>query len=212
MTSRREFLKASGRGALVCFTPGLPAVFANTANCASESADEKVLVVVQLDGGNDGINTLVPYADDGYAKARKTLFQKKSELHRLNDHVGFHRSMKAAFELFKDDRLAIVQGVGYPNPNRSHFSSMRIWQTASLDSEDHAGYGWLGSALEQAADSEAHDKASIDQNGIFVGEQETQSLYGGGERTQLACLARKICNSRCLRFSQLIRVSQPAAV
>ena len=90
MTSRREFLRVSGGGALASFSPCLPSVFANTANSAGESADSKVLVVIQLDGGNDGINTLVPYADDGYARARKKLFQRTSELHRLSDRVGLH--------------------------------------------------------------------------------------------------------------------------
>lgn len=180
MKSRREFLKVSGGGALVSFAPWLPTVFANTANASDASADESVLVVIQLDGGNDGINTLVPFADDGYAKARNKLLQKTSELHKLNDHVGLHRSMKAAYELFQDDRLAIIQGVGYPNPNRSHFSSMKIWQTASMDSEDHAGYGWLGSALDQAAaDREGQSEASAAKNAIFVGEQEMPvALWG----------------------------------
>ncbi len=180
MTSRRAFLKVSGGSALVSFSPLLPSVFANTAYASGASADEKVLVVIQLDGGNDGINTLVPYADDGYAKARQKLLQKTSELHKLNEHVGLHRSMKAAFELFEDDRLAIVQGVGYPNPNRSHFSSMKIWQTASIDSEDHAGYGWLGSALDQAAENtEGQNEASTAQPAIFVGGQETPvALWG----------------------------------
>lgn len=165
---------------MVSFSPLLPSVFANTASISGASADEKVLVVIQLDGGNDGINTLVPYADDGYARARKKLFQKTSELHKLNDQVGLHRSMKAVFELFEDDRLAIVQGVGYPNPNRSHFSSMRIWHTASIDSEDHAGYGWLGTALDQGAgNNEGQPKASTAQNAIFVGGQDTPvALWG----------------------------------
>ena len=180
MTSRREFLKVAGGGTLVSFSPLLPSLFASTASASGASADEKVLVVIQLDGGNDGINTVVPYADDGYARARKLLLQKTSELHKLNDHVGLHRSMKAAFELFEDDRLAIVQGVGYPNPNRSHFSSMKIWQTASIDSADHGGYGWLGSALDYAAeDVERPNEASTAQNAIFVGGQETPvALWG----------------------------------
>lgn len=190
MTSRREFLKVAGGGALVSFSPLLPSVFANTASASGASADEKVLVVIQLDGGNDGINTLVPYADDGYARARKSLFQKTSELHKLNDHVGLHRSMKAAFELFEDDRLAIVQGVGYPNPNRSHFSSMKIWHTASIDSADHDGYGWLGSALDQAAnDTEGQNEASTTRNAIFVGVQETPVALWG-RRSSAICLSR----------------------
>lgn len=190
MKSRRAFLKVSGGSALVSFSPLLPRVFANTASLSGTTTDEKVLVVIQLDGGNDGINTLVPYADDGYARARKKLFQKTSELHKLNDHVGLHRNMKAAFEVFEDDRLAIVQGVGYPNPNRSHFSSMKIWQTACLDSEDHSGYGWIGSALDLTAkDIEGQNEASTAKNAIFVGEQETPVALWG-RRSSAVSLSR----------------------
>ena len=71
-----------------------------------------------------------------------------ARLHKLNDLVGLHPQMRAAKELFDDGRLTIVQGVGYPNPNRSHFESMRIWQTARFDTEEHQGYGWLGRALD----------------------------------------------------------------
>ena len=105
------------------------------AKAATAEADGKVLVVIQLDGGNDGINTVVPFGDDGYAKARVKLRLDTNKLHKLNDHVGLHPQMQSAKALFDDGRLAIVQGVGYPNPDRSHFRSMRIWQTASMDDE-----------------------------------------------------------------------------
>ena len=95
--------------------------------------------------------------------------------------------MKAAYELFEDDRLAIVQGVGYPNPNRSHFSSMKIWHTASMDSEDHASYGWLGSALDQAESHvEGKDEASTSKHAIFVGGQETPVALWGRRSTAVS--------------------------
>ena len=127
----------------------LPTLFANTARAVTAAPDDRVLVVIQLDGGNDGLNTVVPYADDGYGRARNKLRLETDKLHKLSDHVALHPNMRAAKELFDDGRLSIVGGVGYPNPDRSHFRSMAIWQTAKFDDAQHRGYGWLGSALDQ---------------------------------------------------------------
>ena len=84
---------------------------------ASEATNDKILVVIQLDGGNDGINTLVPYNDEGYAKHRTALRIPTDKLIKINDRVGFHPALRPVANLLEDSRLAIVQGVGYPNPN-----------------------------------------------------------------------------------------------
>lgn len=86
---------------------------------------------------------------NGCQVACEKLRLPSDRLHKLDDHVGLHPSMRSAKELFDGGRLAIVQGVGYPNPDRSHFRSMKIWQTASFNDADHDGYGWLGRALDQ---------------------------------------------------------------
>jgi len=173
MLSRRRFLQASS---LVSLSPLLPSVFSNTARAAAAAPDARALVVIQLDGGNDGINTVVPYADDEYGRARDKLRLDKHELHKLDDRLALHRSMKGAKELFDDERLCVVQGVGYPNPDRSHFRSMRIWQTASFDDDKHDGYGWLGGALDQWATQLKDDAIA---NAIYVGEQATPvALWG----------------------------------
>jgi uncharacterized protein (DUF1501 family) len=112
--------------------------------------DGRILVVVQLDGGNDGINTVVPYADPGYARHRKVLRLANERLIKVDDHVGLHPTMAKAGKLLETGRLAIVPGVGYPNPSRSHFQSMAIWQSARLDAEEQGGQGWLGRAFEAA--------------------------------------------------------------
>ena len=96
-------------------------------------SDGRVLVVVQLDGGNDGINTVVPFADEGYAKYRKALRLPTKQLIKVDGEVGLHPAMREAGKLLESGRLAIVPGVGYPNPSRSHFESMAIWQSARLD-------------------------------------------------------------------------------
>jgi uncharacterized protein (DUF1501 family) len=145
MLSRREFLRKTS---LVSLYPVVPLALGRLAAAATAEPDSNVLVVIQMDGGNDGINTVVPYGDDEYGRNRDTLRLDAAKLHKLNDHVGLHPQMRAAKELFDDGRLTIVQGVGYPNPDRSHFRSMRIWQTARFDAADHNGYGWLGRALD----------------------------------------------------------------
>src|SRR5437660_2859050 len=124
MFSRRDFLKGVS---LVALAPTVPVFLARTARAAAPAKDARILVVIQLDGGNDGINTIVPFADDGYAKCRKALRLAKPQLIKVSDGVGLHPQMAGAGKLLESGRLAIVQGVGYPNPNRSHFESMAIW-------------------------------------------------------------------------------------
>ncbi len=128
MFSRRQFLE---RSSLLALAPTVPTFLAQTVPAAVKpDRDNRVLVVIQLDGGNDGINTVVPYADEAYAQNRKELRIRTDKLIKVNDQVGLHPAMKAAAELLDDGQLAIVQAVGYPNPNRSHFRSMAIWHTA----------------------------------------------------------------------------------
>jgi uncharacterized protein (DUF1501 family) len=126
----------------------VPDFLAQTARAAVPDRDGRILVVIQLDGGNDGINTVVPYADEGYAKCRRALRLPKDQLVKVNDSVGLHPAMGDAGQLFESNQLAIVQGVGYPNPSRSHFASMAIWHTARFDPEQHNGLGWLGRGLD----------------------------------------------------------------
>src|SRR6201993_2136197 len=124
MFSRREFLHTS---TLVALTPTVPAFLAQTARAAAPQRDGRVLVVVQLNGGNDGINTVVPFKDEGYAKHRKVLRLPADRLLKVDKELGLHPAMRDAAKLLEGGRLAVVQGVGYPNPSRSHFKSMAIW-------------------------------------------------------------------------------------
>lgn len=123
-----KFLKAMEQGNLV--PPG-----------------NKVLVVVQLSGGNDGLNTVIPYRNDIYYKMRPTLGIKREQALALNDELGIHPALKSFKALYDDGALGILNSVGYPNPDRSHFRSMDIWQSAS-DSKDYWGTGWLGRYLD----------------------------------------------------------------
>lgn len=123
-----KFLKAMEQGQLV--PPG-----------------NKVLVVVQLSGGNDGLNTIIPYRNDIYYKLRPQLGIKRQAALSLNDELGIHPALKSLKGLYDDGSLGILNSVGYPNPDRSHFRSMDIWQSAS-DSRDYWGTGWLGRYLD----------------------------------------------------------------
>src|SRR5262245_53396175 len=187
-SSRRDFLK---RASLLALAPTLPGFLAQTARAAKPDKDGRALVVVQLDGGNDGINTVVPYADEGYAKYRRTLRLAKERLHKIDDRVGLHPAMGDAAKLLETGRLAIVQGVGYPNPSRSHFKSMAIWQSADVnlprgdapDEETRAAHGWLGRAFDGAPPLASGSPASI-----FVGLQPPP-LALRGRRSVASALA-----------------------
>src|SRR5215470_607210 len=155
MFSRREFLRTAS---LVALAPTVPGFLARTARAAAPARDGRILVVIELNGGNDGINTVVPFADEGYAKYRKVLRLPADRLIKVDKEVGLHPAMGDAAELLESGRLAVVQGVGYPNPTRSHFKSMAIWHSADVnlrkedvvDAESKAVYGWIGQALDAA--------------------------------------------------------------
>jgi uncharacterized protein (DUF1501 family) len=149
MLARRDFLKTGLRASsLLALAPAVPGFLAETARAAGPQRDGRVLVIIELSGGNDGINTVVPFADEGYAQHRRVLRLPKGRLLRVNDQVGLHPALRGAAALLEGGRLAIVQGVGYPNPNRSHFESMAIWQTARLHDPAHQPAGWIGRALD----------------------------------------------------------------
>ncbi len=100
-----------------------------------------------MSGGNDGLNTVVPFDNDGYLKARPKLAIPKSDVSKINKELGFHPAARGLSDLLEQDRLAIVQGVGYPNPNLSHFESMDIWHTC-LRKSDQRPDGWLGRTVD----------------------------------------------------------------
>ncbi len=145
MFTRRDFLLRTLQGSsLLAMGSVVPAFLANTARAAGKDKDT-VLVVIEMSGGNDGLNTVIPYADDLYHKARPTLRFKKEEVIRIDDHVGLHPGMDGFRQMLDRGRLAVIQGVGYPNPDRSHFESMDIWQSA--DPKRKIGTGWIARSV-----------------------------------------------------------------
>jgi uncharacterized protein (DUF1501 family) len=159
MFSRRVFLHTSlHTSTLVALAPTVPGFLARTARAAPPERDGRVLVIAQLDGGNDGINTVVPFGDEGYARHRQALHLPADRLFKINQEVGLHPAMGDDARLLESGRTAVVQGVGYPNPSRSHIRSMTIWHSVKVDlprfkddliaDEDRAVYGWIGQALD----------------------------------------------------------------
>jgi len=140
---RRDLLKGAAALPLLAW---LPEPLSRLSARAPAAGDEGVLVVVQLTGGNDGLNTIVPWADDAYHRARPVLAVPESQVHKLDDHSGLHPALSALVPLWDEGLLGIVQGVGYPDPVRSHFRSMEVWHTARTD-ESPPTAGWLGRAV-----------------------------------------------------------------
>lgn len=156
LQTRRGFLRSSVLGAAAAWT--LPAFldrtfFALDAQAADSATqivtgkDGPILIVLQQAGGNDGLNMVAPWADDAYHRARPTIGLKADKVLRLSDYCGLHPNLTALKGLYDEGHLAVIQGVGYPNPNRSHFRSTEIWQTAS-DSNQNKPYGWLGAYFD----------------------------------------------------------------
>src|SRR5687768_15565051 len=111
--------------------------------------DGKILVVVQLSGGNDGLNTVVPYADDLYHKARPAIAHAPNSVLKIDDYLGLHPNLAPLKGLYDDGRMSVIQGVGYPNPNRSHFRSMDIWHSGQPEKEIVTN-GWVGRFFDNA--------------------------------------------------------------
>jgi uncharacterized protein (DUF1501 family) len=158
VTTRREFL----HGGLTLLATGatVPAFLNDAASAVQRPTGrgltksipgvpaDRVLVVVQLAGGNDGLNTVVPFRQDAYYKRRPTLAIKANETLKISGSLGFHPNATGFKKLFDEGRLAVVQSVGYPNANRSHFRSTDVWESGSPDGL--ARTGWLGRYLDHA--------------------------------------------------------------
>jgi uncharacterized protein (DUF1501 family) len=148
---RREFLSTAamfGAGAAVS-TFTLPSAFAQVAQ-PGNAAYKKLLVLIELKGANDGLNTLVPYADPAYANLRPTIQIKRDQVLQLSDRFGLHPSLEPLMSMWKSGEMAAIMGLGYPQPNLSHFRSIEIWDTASKSNE-YLSDGWLARAFASVA-------------------------------------------------------------
>ena len=171
--TRRDFLRSS---MLVSMgASSVPGFLATTARAASVSpSNDKVLVVVQMLGGNDGLNSVIPFASDGYARGRKALRIPRAQVREITPEIGLHPGLDGFARLLDKGQLAIVQGVGYPNPDRSHFRSQEIWETARTEA-GALETGWLGRGLDALPPAVGGD---------------LPALHVGGRRLPLALKAK----------------------
>ncbi|MCX7269795.1 MAG: hypothetical protein NT095_04740, partial [Burkholderiales bacterium] len=132
--SRRELLQAISAMSLSAALP--------LSAQAKPADDNRILVVVELTGANDGFNTLVPYGDDNYYKLRPTLGIRANKLRKIDDMHGFSPGMAGFERLYKNGQMAVVHGCGYDNPSYSHFTSAAYWHTGAPNGGEP--YGWLG--------------------------------------------------------------------
>ena len=138
-TQRRNLLRLGAFGSAY----GLLAPFLGGFSLAREAlANNRILVVLELSGGNDGLNTVVPFRNDDYYRLRPKLSIKENKLRKIDDEYGLNSGMAGMERLFKDGNVAVIHGVGYPQPSFSHFNSMAYWHTAAPNSG--ASYGWVG--------------------------------------------------------------------
>lgn len=180
LTTRRVFLQKGLT--LLALAPTVPTFLDQTVMAMTQpndvkrtqqpsGKDAKILVVVQFGGGNDGLSMVVPYGDDQYYRARPTIGHDAKTVLRINDYIGLHPDLGSLKNLYDDGRLSVVQGVGYPNPNRSHFRSMDIWQSANPDKEVETS-GWLGRYFDNTC-------SGCDPHvGIAVGERMPLAMKG----------------------------------
>ena len=141
---RKKFIQISSLATASLMVPKFLKAFEGPARVM---AGNKVVVILQLSGGNDGLNTVIPYRNDLYYKARPKLGIVRDKALSLTDETGLHPALTAFKELYDDGSLGILNNVGYPNPDRSHFRSMDIWHTASQSTE-YWNQGWVGRYLD----------------------------------------------------------------
>lgn len=187
LVSRRAFMQ--GTFAIASTTLTMPGFLAATSAQFNDTtmrlsstpggAEDRILVIVQLSGGNDGLNTVIPYGDSNYYRQRPGIGIDKNEVIGIdrNQGIGLHPAMRPIAEMISENLAAIVQGVGYPNPNRSHFSSMDIWHTADLEAGARGGrgVGWIGRAMDEAY---RNGKRDMDMASIAIGSRAPLALSG----------------------------------
>ena len=176
--TRRKFLRTSMLGAAASWTLPvflektfftLDAMAAEAVTQAVTGKDGTILVVLQMAGGNDGLNMVVPFADDAYYRSRPRLGIPAGQILKVDSYAGLNPKLTGLKSLFDEGHLSIIQGVGYPNPNRSHFRSTEIWQTAS-DADRNENEGWLGKYFDSCC-------AGADPTvGVAIGDQMPQAF------------------------------------
>ena len=186
--TRRQFL---GRLGLISAAATLPSFVSRSAMAATDTdwytkdrpgvPDERILVVVQLSGGNDGLNCVVPFGDANYYRNRPQLAIRENDLLALDtDGLGLNPQMRGIHEMVGQGRAAVINGVGYPNPNRSHFKSMDIWHAAKTEERAMRGQGWVGHAMDTAypLDADGNPPSAAAMATIALGNDAPMATQG----------------------------------
>jgi uncharacterized protein (DUF1501 family) len=170
---RRTFLAGAASAAVVASTARVPKIWAAANRLAFREESERILVVIQLSGGNDGLNTVIPYGDDAYHRSRFATRIAEQAVLKIDDYIGWHPSLLGFAERQDLGKLCVVQGVGYPNPNRSHFESMDIWHSAGLTPPHRTG--WIGRWF----DAQAAGQGTNSVPGLHVGDEPLPLAMSG---------------------------------
>ncbi|AXF20922.1 Twin-arginine translocation pathway signal sequence domain-containing protein [Burkholderia pyrrocinia] len=196
--NRRDFLTLTGAAAAAGVSLWQsPAMAAASTGRQPAAGYANVLILVELKGGNDGLNTVVPYADPLYYQFRHSIGIKREQVLQLDAHTGLHPSLAPLMPLWRDGQVAVVQGVGYPQPNLSHFRSIEIWDTASR-SDQYLHEGWLTRAFAQAP-----VPPGFAADGVVLGSAEMGSLANG---------ARAIALVNPAQFIRAARLAEPSSL
>ncbi len=180
-STRREFLRLSTKGiGLLAFSQFAPSFLVQSTLGAAPAPekDRTILVLVQLAGGNDGLNTVIPFDDPNYHALRPTLALRKENVLPVNDTLGLHPGCAPLHALMQEGKFGIIQNVGYPNPNRSHFRSAEIWETASASNE-YLSTGWIGRYLDNTCAGAPGERES-DPFAVHVSNEVPQAFNSTG--------------------------------
>ncbi|MDB5802452.1 MAG: Twin-arginine translocation pathway signal sequence protein [Rhodocyclales bacterium] len=173
---RRDFLGLLGASGVLAVSPTVAMGMGPTRD---SDRFRRLLILVELKGGNDGLNTVIPYADDNYYALRPQLGIRADGLFKLDDRVGLNKAMLPLMPFWESGNLAVVQGLGYPQPNLSHFRSIEIWDTASR-SNQYVDAGWISRALLASPVPQ-----SFTADALVAGSSDLGPLAGGARAVTL---------------------------
>ena len=207
-STRREFLQYGAKGVgLLAFSRFAPGFLVESAyaQAPAPEKDRTILVMVQLAGGNDGLNTVVPFADPNYRRLRPTLGLGENDLLKIDEAIALNGGCAAMHGLLKEGKLGIVQNVGYPNPNRSHFRSTEIWETGS-ESNEFLATGWLGRFFDNACNGAPQG----DPCGVNISNEVPQSFLSEHQHPTFSLAAgrsRRQQSENLVLLEQMVKAS-----